>query len=157
MDLALLQRFAESALAEYGLVESGWRFAFDHARVRFGCCRYRERLITVSRHLAAANPAEACYDTVLHEVAHALAGPKAGHGPKWKQKCVEVGAQPVRCYRAADVERPAPAYWAVCPHCERRVGFYRKPRRARACGPCCRTHAGGVYDARFAMRLEAAR
>ena len=33
-------------------------------------------------------------DTVLHEIAHAIAGLRAGHGPEWKRIAIMVGAKP---------------------------------------------------------------
>ena len=33
-------------------------------------------------------------DTVLHEIAHAIAGPEAGHGPLWKATARRIGATP---------------------------------------------------------------
>lgn len=156
MDLLQLQAFAEARLVEHGLYGQGWRFRFDHARQRFGACRYRQKLITLSRHLAALNDEAECYDTVLHEIAHALAGPKAGHGPLWQRMCRRVGARPQRCYDARTVKLPAPAYWGVCPGCRNRIPYYRRPRTPRACGPCCQRYSGGRYDDRFRLAIEAA-
>lgn len=34
--------------------------------------------------------------TIRHEIAHALAGHAAGHGPKWKRKARELGIDPKR-------------------------------------------------------------
>lgn len=156
MDLKALQAFAEGKLREHGLHERGWRFQFDHARQRFGACRYGRRLITVSRHLAALNDEAECRDTVLHEIAHALAGRAAGHGPAWKQTCRRVGARPERCYDARAVTRPPPNYWGVCPNCTHRTPYYRRPRTPRACGPCCHRHSGGRYDERFRLDIRTA-
>ena len=33
-------------------------------------------------------------DTVLHEIAHAIAGREAGHGPLWKVTARRIGATP---------------------------------------------------------------
>ncbi len=153
MDLQRLKAFAEAQLAVHGLAEQGWRFRFDHAKQRFGACRYGQRLVTVSRHLAALNDEPECRDTVLHEIAHALAGPAAGHGPKWKRMCLRVGAMPRRCYDAAAVKRPPPAYWGVCPGCDHRIPYYRRPRTPRACGACCHRHNSGRYTERFRLAI----
>jgi hypothetical protein len=42
-------------MRRHGLFEAGWRFRFDHARRRFGCCRYGPKLITLSRPLTLLN------------------------------------------------------------------------------------------------------
>ena len=38
---------------------------------------------------------ESIQDTVLHEIAHALAAPEAGHGPLWKTVARRIGAAPM--------------------------------------------------------------
>lgn len=152
-----LAAFADQKLKEFGLHEQGWRFQFDRARARFGCCRFDARLITVSRALALVNTEEECRDTVLHEIAHAIAGKEAGHGPVWKKACLLVGAKPVRCYNADTVRQPDPRYWAVCPRCEHRVGYFKRPATIRACRRCCVKYSGGRYDERFKLRVLDAR
>ena len=104
-------------MAEHGL--AGWTFAFDHARRRFGSCRFREKTITLSRHLTFLNNEEQVRDTILHEIAHALC-PRDGHGQAWKAMCVRIGAKPERCYQAGEVVTPPrrPAPWKIgCPRC----------------------------------------
>ncbi len=155
MDLKQLECYASEQLARHGLTARGWRFAFDGARTRLGSCRYRSRLITVSGVLAGLNDEEVCIDTVLHEIAHALAGHEAGHGPEWKHIAQRLGARPERCTSSEEVTRPEPPYWAICPTCGRKSARYRRPRAARACGDCCRAHAGGRYDARYRLQIVA--
>lgn len=36
-------------------------------------------------------------NTVLHEIAHAIAGPDAGHGPRWKEIARRIGCNAKRC------------------------------------------------------------
>jgi hypothetical protein len=43
------------------------------------------------------NGAEEIVDTILHEIAHALVGPRHGHDTVWKAKCTDIGARPERC------------------------------------------------------------
>ena len=63
-----------------------------------GLCSYRERAITLSMKLLPTWPREDVIDTILHEIAHALAGSGAGHGPDWKAVCRRIGANPERCW-----------------------------------------------------------
>lgn len=44
-------------------------------------------------------PREDIIDTIRHELAHAVAGPKEGHGRLWKEAAVRLGARPHRCAR----------------------------------------------------------
>ena len=83
---------ARELMNEHGLHE--WTFRFSSARSRLGECRERERLIRLSRrHAVNAGPREV-KDTILHEIAHALAGAKARHGPAWKAVARRLGATP---------------------------------------------------------------
>lgn len=151
MDPREIRTFAVEKLKEYGLYQKGWRFQFDRAKARFGSCRYRKKTITLSRSLVEMNSQEECEDTVLHEIAHALAGVDAGHGKKWEEMCRLVGARPVRCYDGRSIHRPQPAYWAVCPHCSMKLPFYRMPRAERACGDCCKKYNGGRFDPKYRL------
>ena len=109
------RNLAWDLLTRHGL--TGWRFEFDHARRRFGSCRYGKKLITLSRPLTLLNSEDEVRDTLLHEIAHALS-PGDGHGLVWKQKCREIGAKPQRCYSDAAVRSPTrrPARYAFGCH-----------------------------------------
>ena len=90
--LTRIAAMARSLMDEHGL--GAWTFAFFEAERRLGDCHYQERLIRVSRtHALEAGEAE-IRDTVLHEIAHALAGPEARHGPLWKATARRLGATP---------------------------------------------------------------
>jgi predicted SprT family Zn-dependent metalloprotease len=129
-------QLARSLMAQHGL--SGWSFRFDHARRRFGSCRYRERVITLSRPLVLLNDVAEVRDTILHEIAHALS-PGDGHGPKWRAACRQIGARPVRCYSDQTVRSPArpPARYRLgCGHCDWWVDRHRLTRTRYVCRRC---------------------
>ncbi len=121
---------------QHGLVD--WSFGFDHARRRFGKCNYTQKQITLSKPLTFLNPIEEVRDTLLHEIAHALA-PGAHHGPRWRAMCLKVGARPVRCYTDQSVvsppRRPAP-YLFGCAQCGWWVERRRISRRQYQCTKC---------------------
>ena len=48
----------------------------------------------LSRMHAVQKPPELVTEVILHEIAHALAGPEAGHGPEWKAIAIRLGARP---------------------------------------------------------------
>jgi predicted SprT family Zn-dependent metalloprotease len=132
------RQLASDLLRRHGLPAAGWRFAFDHARRRFGSCRYGPKLITLSRPLTLLNSEDQVRDTLLHEIAHALC-PGDGHGRRWKAKCREIGAKPARCYTEAAVvspaRRPAP-YRLGCPPCGWWVDRRRITGRTYVCVKC---------------------
>ncbi len=123
-------------MRQHGLTD--WTFRFDHARRRFGSCRPRSRRITLSRHLTLLNDEPQVRDTILHEIAHALT-PGDGHGAKWKTKCRQLGAKPIRCYTDNEVlsppRRPAP-FQIGCPACKWWADRHRRTRRKLICRTC---------------------
>ena len=74
-----------------------WSFGFNGAARKLGVCRYRQQQILLSRKHVVDGTPDQIADTILHEIAHALAGPKAGHGPTWKAIARRLGATPKSC------------------------------------------------------------
>ena len=73
---------ARELMDRHGLDE--WALRFNGARKKLGECRPLQKLILISRVHALNGAPGQVTDTILHEIAHALAGPNAGHGPAWK-------------------------------------------------------------------------
>ncbi len=71
-----------------------WSLHFSHGERELGRCQFRDQAILISRNHAVSHAPECVEDTILHEIAHALAGHYAGHGPKWKAIALRVGAIP---------------------------------------------------------------
>jgi len=90
----LAAALARELLTAHGL--TGWSFSFNRSRVNMGVCKYGPRTIELSTFFVERNTDEAIRDTLLHEIAHAVAGRGAGHGPPWKAMCLRVGARPER-------------------------------------------------------------
>jgi SprT protein len=120
-----------------------WSFAFDRSKVRFGKCDYRRKQISLSRYLVELNGEEEVQDTILHEIAHALAPRGTGHGPVWRSLALSIGCNGRRCY-GHEVARPTPKYRGTCPSCRRVI--YRHRRAVIACGECA-----DVFDPRYAF------
>jgi SprT protein len=114
-------------------LSSKWSFAFDRSKVRFGKCDYRKRQISLSKYLVELNDVDQVRETILHEIAHALAPRGAGHGPKWKALALSIDCNGQRCF-GREVARPAPKYRGTCPSCQRVI--HRHRRRMLACGRC---------------------
>lgn len=130
MNAAEAFKMLEEELGAHGLVDLGWKGELDRARRRFGVCRMSDRVISVSRVLAELNSVDEVRDTILHEIAHALAwekyGENCGHDARWKEICVEIGARPERCYDEEVVQPDLP--WALC-HVETGEVFATYARR----------------------------
>ena len=107
----------------------GWSVRLDHARRRAGQCDYRRRIISLSRHYVRnAEPAH-IRDTILHEIAHALVGPRHGHDAVWRRKAREIGCTAARCHTLTFAEAP---WIARCPK-----GCVETPRHRRRYGLVC--------------------
>ena len=76
-------------------------------------------------------------DTILHEIAHALVGLKAGHGPIWQRKAREIGCNGLRCF-GDEVITPKAKYVAECKN-GHQFEAHRKPSSRRSCSRCCKT------------------
>jgi hypothetical protein len=73
MKLADAQTLLLEKMVEHGLVNLGWKVNWDDAKKRFGYCSVSKKVISLSRPLTEANPESEVLDTILHEIAHALA------------------------------------------------------------------------------------
>ena len=138
MNLYAARDLAQQLMRQHGLHD--WHFRFDHARRRFGSCRCGAgtKMITLSRPLTFLNDEPQVRDTILHEIAHALT-PGDGHGPRWKRKCVEIGANPQRTYGDDEVVSPPrkPAWFEMgCDRCDWWVDRRRRTRRKLVCKSC---------------------
>jgi predicted SprT family Zn-dependent metalloprotease len=137
MEFAAASTTAREAMDRFGLAD--WAFGWNRRKRSLGLCRYRERCIELSVHFVRANEPEQVRETILHEIAHALAGEKAGHGPLWKAFCQRVGCQPVRCDRG-EALMPKGRWMARCGTCGKEYWRHRRPARrasywCRRCGP----------------------
>ncbi|WP_375407530.1 SprT-like domain-containing protein [uncultured Amnibacterium sp.] len=114
----------------------GWTFAFDRAVRRAGACHHRDRRITLSRHLAARAEEDEVRQVLLHEIAHALAGHRAAHGPRWRARAAAIGYTGSRLHDGPIAEDRA-TWIGTCPsgHEHRR---FRRPARELSCGTCSR-------------------
>lgn len=126
-----------SALISLHLDDS-WSFGFDNAKTRAGLCNYTTKRISVSRYLAARYEDDEIHQVLLHEVAHAMAGSRAGHGPRWKSIARSIGYEGKRLHDGAVAEELAP-WVGTCP-AGHVVHRYRKPTRPLSCAKCSRRY-----------------
>ncbi|MFN9718608.1 MAG: SprT-like domain-containing protein [Planctomycetota bacterium] len=140
MDLVELEQRAHDELQRHGL--KGWTFGWATTRRRLGACNYRLRRIEISKFYASHNSREKVIDTLLHEIAHALAGPRAKHGPIWKKIAAQLGAQPAACEKDPDTVLQPGNWRATCDGCGHVFERYRRPNVVS--GYRCRCRTGSV-------------
>jgi len=97
MDLKIAEIKSKMLMIEHGLIQEGWKFAFNRRLSSLGLCSHNRRTIYLSAKYTQLNDWEPeMKDTVLHEIAHAFCGFGHGHDLYWKMKCLQVGANPCR-------------------------------------------------------------
>ncbi len=73
---------------------TGWKVYFNTDETSAGVTFPEFKIIEYCEPFFVNNDAMVCKDTILHELAHALAPTGSEHGKVWKKKCVEIGAIP---------------------------------------------------------------
>jgi len=137
MEFHEVERMGQALIAEHGLIE--WHFGWNRRKRALGLCRYREKRIELSLYFVRDNEEPMVRETILHEIAHALAGEKAGHGPKWKAICAKIGCKAERCDKGVAV-MPRGRWRGSCTGCGKEYWRHRRPMReakywCRTCGP----------------------
>ena len=110
----------------------GWQFCWDMAQRRGGACNYRNRTIQVSLGFAMSASDAEVDDTILHEIAHALAGPGHGHNAVWRATATSIGCSGRVTHDRDFSEKP----WEG--RCAAGCARVRRIRRRRdvVCGKC---------------------
>lgn len=119
-------------LMNYHRLES-WSFEMRPMKSWFGFCFAKKQIIALSSLLTELNEESEVINTILHEIAHALAPRKAWHNHQWRTIAKAIGCTGRRCY-GADVIKPPKAYMGTCPKCARIIEAHR--RRRISCGRC---------------------
>jgi predicted SprT family Zn-dependent metalloprotease len=144
MDLDELEAIARQEMKRHGL--HGWTFALSDAKRRLGACKYRTKRIEVARYYARNSPPETVLDTLRHEIAHALAGHAARHGPAWKAVALRVGATPRACETSHQAVVQPGDWQASCPACEKTYHLYRPPRNQGRYRCRCEARAALTFE-----------
>lgn len=151
MELQKAKQKANELIAEHC---PEFKFVFDNAKVRFGCCNYRKKEISLSRELTILNDESKVIDTILHEIAHAVVGKGHGHDYVWRAKALELGCDGNRCYESHEVATPKGKYLYECSHCGRVVSRHRRIKRSIACGSCCKTYNNNKYSDKYKFKRK---
>ena len=130
--LAEVAAEAERLMSRHGL--TGWSFQFEDASKQAGVCVFGLKVIGLSRLYCLHATDRQVRDTILHEIAHALVGPKHNHDAAWKAVARSIGCAGDRCHK---VEFAPPRYIARCIMCGWAVK--RNVRKRGAICKSCRT------------------
>lgn len=145
-DLNTFADLARQTLDNHGLED--WTFAWDRAVKRNGQCSHGQRRITMSRPLTSIATDDEAFQTLLHEIAHALVGSSHGHDTTWLRMARAIGYTGHRQSSRQDYDKVAATapYIDSCPNGHTSPRWRKKPARARAtsCGRC-----SSVFDRRY--------
>lgn len=122
----------ETEINNHGL--KGWKFKLTNGKRQHGYCDWSNSIIAISKHYIGTELFDELKDTVLHEIAHALAGPKNGHNHEWKMICSKIGASPERISNIAIYEDYKYSGW--CPNCQKHLINRHRRTLGALCGVC---------------------
>lgn len=140
MDRNSAASLARSLMSQHGLGHVP--FEFDRGKRRLGATHFLRHdptnpiKITLSQHYIELLPEAEIRDVLLHEIAHAKAGHRAGHGPVWRAHARAVGAKAQRC--ATPSATPKGSIQGRCRN-GHTVELHRLPQRVQGCPHCGRT------------------
>lgn len=150
MELYKAQQLAVELMEKHNLFETGWRFGFDRAKRRFGCCNYTHKEITLSSALVLINDEARVKNTILHEIAHAIVGRGHGHGSVWVRMAIAIGCDGKRCYTTKNTVIPESKYIAICSTCKYVHKKHRASTKTTACGVCCK----GTFKKEYTLTFK---
>jgi predicted SprT family Zn-dependent metalloprotease len=152
MDLKELEAIVSREMAKHGL--QGWSFGLANTKRRLGVCKVQSKRIEIAEFYALNNPPESVLDTLLHEIAHALAGPRAGHGPKWKSIASQLGATPRACDNSAETAVKPGDWQATCSACKRVIHRYKRPMSLTGYRCHCATRSPLMFEFKGNPKLK---
>lgn len=138
MNLTDAKLIAVAEMEKWKLDKMGYHFGWHSSYKTLGKCSYKKRIISLSKSLTLANSKDQMLDTIRHEIAHALAGPYAGHGAVWKAYCLRVGCKPEQYARYDETVRPRGKFNYYCERCEIHVPSTRQWKKRKGCSACCK-------------------
>jgi predicted SprT family Zn-dependent metalloprotease len=136
-NLRIIEEMGRKLLVEHNLPQ--WSFQFDWAHTRTGVCFHNIKTIGVSVRYCMKYSLDEVRLTILHEIAHAIAGYKHQHDDTWREISYQIGATGKRTHHK---QFSAPKYIRFCPNLHW-VSIAQRRMRNRICREC---HATVTYE-----------
>lgn len=121
MKLEKAKTLAIELMIKHKVCRLGYTFRWTTKKSFLGQCCYNSKTIYLSVPFVEINGIKEVRDTILHEIAHALAShydDEENHGKIWKKWCRTVGAKPKRACSKAKINY---RYTIYCVECKRKI------------------------------------
>ena len=128
-------QLAKDKMREHGL-SANWEFVFDSAKQRAGLCNYSDYKISLSKYIVEYHSIDQSEQVILHEIAHALAGKSAGHGPNWKKTAKSIGYRSEK-FTGKEIAEQIAKWVGECRNGHRHYRF-KSPKAKLSCLYCGR-------------------
>lgn len=128
-------QLAVDKMREHGL-SANWEFVFDSAKQRAGLCNYSDHKISLSKYIVEYHSVDQSEQVILHEIAHALAGKSAGHGPNWKSVAKSLGYRAEK-FTGKEIAEQTAKWVGECRNGHRHYRF-KSPKAKLSCLYCGR-------------------
>ena len=137
------RQLAEQLLHQH-VTDSSWKFDFLSGKSHAGLCSYVKKTIFLNFDYTGYVNEKEAKDTILHEIAHVIAGSAAGHNWEWKRVCIRIGANPSRLIDTDEGNEAMrkvailnSRFRATCPSCSH---TYYRVKRVRVGSTYCCAH-----------------
>lgn len=135
MNIKTAESLALDKMSQHGLIQKGWKLAWNKAKTVHGSCQYYTATIVLSTPLTELNTEEVVTNTILHEIAHALVGAGCGHNYIWRMKAREIGCSANRT-SGQEAVQAAGKYIGKCKKGLHTFNGYKKRRGLSSCSKC---------------------
>jgi len=125
-ELRQIEVEAKKLMREFGL--DGWKFEYARFKRTLGRCYMIRKLIQISRWHAENDKIEQVWETIRHEIAHAIVPAVSGHGPEWQEAARKTGCKDISGKCTEPLVQPPGKWYAVC-SCPRRHEWLKQPKR----------------------------
>jgi len=125
-ELLQIEVDALKLMKEFGL--EGWKFGYGGYKRTLGRCHTTSKIITISLWHAVHDTDEQVWETIRHEIAHAIVPTVSGHGPEWQEAARKTGCKDIRGKCTERLVQPPAKWYAVC-SCPRRHEWLKRPKR----------------------------
>ena len=135
-----------------------WKLILNRNKGRAGYCRFLNKTIALSILAIETHTDESIKNTITHEIAHALAGPKHGHDSLWRSIHIRLGGDGQRCYDSnnfkdgedGDLRYKEEHYNYVATCKNGHVHFMNKRTKTRhSCSICC-----GYFNPEYLLEFK---